>query len=101
LQPVATLRGFLLGVHSVAFSPDGTRLAVGSAGHEAIKLWDVESHQELLTLEGQGSLFHATAFSPDGNLMGSRNSAYTLHLWQAKSWAELESEEEKTTRVQQ
>ena len=32
LQPLATLKGFLLGAHSVAFSPDGRRLVAGSSG---------------------------------------------------------------------
>src|SRR6185436_8486172 len=57
LQPIAPdLRGFLQGVGSIAFSPDGQRLVAGSDGKEAIKLWDVDSHEELLTLEGQGSM---------------------------------------------
>ena len=43
LREVASLRGFLLGVLSVAFSPDGTRLATGSVGKQAIRLWDVEN----------------------------------------------------------
>ncbi len=80
LQEVATFRGVLLGVHSVAFSPDSRRLAIGSSGIEAIQLWDVESSQELLTLEGAGSVFCRTAFSPDGNVLGSRNDAGLLHL---------------------
>ena len=85
----ATLHGFLQGINSVAFSPDSKRLVIGSNGKEAIKLWDAESHQELLTLEGQGSLFWATAFSPDGNLLASSNGRGTLHLWRAPSLAEI------------
>ena len=95
LQEVATLRGVLLGVHSVAFSPDGRRLAIGSSGIEAIQLWDVESSQELLTLEGVGSVFCRTAFSPDGNVLGSRNDAGLLHLWRAPSWEEIAAAEAK------
>jgi len=99
-EELATFRGFLMGVHSVAFSPDGKRLAVGSDGSEAIKLWDVESYQELLTLEGQGSLFVSSAFSPDGNIVGSRTSQGGLHLWRAPSWAEIEAEEKKLESAQ-
>ena len=95
LQEVATLRGVLLGVHSVAFSPDGRRLAIDSSGIEAIQLWDVESSQELLTLEGVGSVFCRTAFSPDGNVLGSRNDAGLLHLWRAPSWEEIAAAEAK------
>ena len=69
LQPVATLKGFLLGAHSVAFSPDGRRLAAGSNGQEAVKLWDVETRQEVLTLSGEGSLFSGLSFSSDGRYL--------------------------------
>ena len=98
LQERATLRGFLQGVGSVAFSPDSRRLVTTSDGKEAIKLWDVASHEELLTLEGQGSMFAVTAFSPDGAVLGTMNSPGdskrgVLHLWRAPSWAEIEAAE--------
>ncbi len=85
----ATLQGFLQGAHSVTFSPDGQRLAIGSNGNEAIKLWDVESLQELLTLKGQGSMFNSVTFSPDGNVLASSNSRGILHLWRAPSFEEI------------
>lgn len=93
-REVATFRGFLLGVHSVAFSPDGARLAVGSNWKEAVKLWDTQSLQELLTLEGQGSFFYSSAFSPDGNILASlAGQSGKLHLWRAPSWEEIEKSE--------
>jgi WD40 repeat protein/tRNA A-37 threonylcarbamoyl transferase component Bud32 len=92
-RETATFRDFLLGVHSVAFSPDGKRLAAGGNGQEAIKLWDVESRQELIALEGQGSIFHPSAFSPDGNWLGSSNVNGMLHFWHAPSWAEIAAAE--------
>jgi WD40 repeat protein len=88
-QPIATLHGFLQGTHSVDFSPDSRRLAIGSNGNEAIKLWDVESLQELLTLKGQGSMFGSTAFSADGNLLASSNSQGILHIWRAPSFKDI------------
>src|SRR5262249_19039456 len=57
LREAAKLTGFLLRASSVAFSSNGRRLAAGSNGKEAVKIWDVDSHLELLTLEGSGSLF--------------------------------------------
>jgi eukaryotic-like serine/threonine-protein kinase len=96
-QRVGEFRGFLLSANSVAFSPDGQRLAIGSAGKEAIKLWDVPSQQQLLTLEGEGSLFWISAFSPDGSLLGACNRAYQLHLWRAPSWAEIDAIEKGET----
>jgi WD40 repeat protein/serine/threonine protein kinase len=89
----AKFHGFLMGNHAAAFSPDGKRLAVGGDGSEAVKLWDVESYQELLTLEGQGSLIHSSAFSSDGTVIGAINSQGQLHLWRAPSWEEIEAAE--------
>jgi WD40 repeat protein len=88
-RKTATLQGFLQGAHSVSFSPDGQRLVIGSNGNEAIKLWDVESLQELLTLKGQGSMFNSVTFSPDGNVLASSNSRGILHIWRAPSFEEI------------
>jgi serine/threonine protein kinase/WD40 repeat protein len=95
LQPIATLRGFLLGAHSVAFSPDGRRLAAGSNGQEAVKLWDVETRQEVLTLGGEGSLFISLSFSPDGRYLMAINEAGLAHIWTAPTWEEIAAEEAK------
>jgi WD40 repeat protein len=95
-QEQATLHGFLEGVISAVFSPDGQRLATGSSKpDEALKLWDVASWQELLTLEGAGSLFYLTAFSPDGNTVGALSSDGILNVWRAPSWAEINAAEAK------
>jgi dipeptidyl aminopeptidase/acylaminoacyl peptidase len=62
-------------VHSVAYSPDGKRLA--SAGTEAVKVWDAQTGQELLSLKGgtlAGDWSNCVAFSPDGKRLAiSRN----------------------------
>ncbi len=93
LQPLETLRGFLLGVHSVAFSPDGKRLAAGSSGHEAVKLWDTETRQEVLTLSGEGSVFELLRFSPDGRYLMAINFNGVIHLWSAPTWEEIKTAE--------
>jgi WD40 repeat protein len=92
-REVDTLRGFLLGAHSVAFSPDSKRLAAGSDDQEAVKIWDVESREELLTLPGQGAQHWEAAFSPDGDTLATRNSAGQLHLWHAPYWDQIERAE--------
>jgi eukaryotic-like serine/threonine-protein kinase len=80
-----TFARFMLGAHSVAFSPDSKRLAAGSSGHESIRLWDIESKQELLTLDSPGLIFWKTEFSPDGNVLSARDESGILHLWRAPS----------------
>jgi WD40 repeat protein len=90
-KELGTLRGFLQGAHSVAFSPDGQRLVAGGNGNEAIKVWATDGYQELLTLKGEGSVFLVPAFSPDGNILGAVNWDGRLHLWHAPSWEEIEA----------
>jgi len=89
----ATLSGYLVGLTSLAYSPDGDRLATGSDGKEAIRIWDTESWRDVLTLEGQGANFHTLAFSSDGNTVGALNITGTLYLWRAPSWEEIKAEE--------
>jgi WD40 repeat protein/serine/threonine protein kinase len=94
--PAGLLRGLLLGAHSVAFSPDGDRLASGSTEGEAVKLWDLATQQEVVTLAGGGSLFVFTRFSPDGNMIVSINNDERVHLWRAPSWEEIAAGEKRT-----
>jgi WD40 repeat protein len=92
-EALGEVRGFLQGVHSLAFSPDSRRLAVGSDDRQAVKLWDLDSFQELITLRGSGTSYSQTRFSPDGNLLGTMNYRGVLHVWRAPTWAEIEAAE--------
>jgi len=92
-KKVAELSGFVLGVHSADFSPDGGRLITGSGGREAIRVWDVESFEPLLSLSASGTVFSSSAFSPDGTTIAARNALGQLHIWRAPSWQEIEAAE--------
>ena len=57
-------------VTSVAFSPDGTKLASGELGG-MVKLWDVSSGENINTFHGPRGLSTSVAFSPDGTKLAS------------------------------
>jgi WD40 repeat protein len=88
-QPVATLRGHLLGVHALTFSPDSRRLATGSSGNDAIKIWDLATRQEVLNLTGPGDLTFWLGFSPDGRTLLGLGTASGLRRWHAPLLREI------------
>jgi WD40 repeat protein len=71
-KELLTLRGHSNAVSGVAFSPDGKRLATGSADQTA-KVWDAESGKELLTLRGHSNAFVGVAFSPVATASSEKN----------------------------
>jgi WD40 repeat protein len=71
-------------VWSVAFSPDGARIASGSAD-ETIKLWDAASGRLLRTFEGHSNSVASVAFSPDGARIVSGSGDKTIKFWDAAS----------------
>ena len=70
-------------VTSVAFSPDGSILAVGSSGwqNNRIQLLDTETLQPLETLVGHIEDITDLAFSPDGGILASASCDGTILLW--------------------
>jgi eukaryotic-like serine/threonine-protein kinase len=60
-----TLSGHTNAVNSVAWSPDGKRLATGSDDGTA-KVWDVETGKASITVTGPGSSVTSVVWSPGG-----------------------------------
>jgi WD40 repeat protein len=94
-REVAPLRGHTGAVGGAALSADGRRLATGgSDARDAVKLWDLATHRELLSLQAEGELLFApVAYSPDGSTLMAVSFAGIAHLWRAPSWAEIEAAE--------
>lgn len=81
LQPIREFEG--TGGSSIidlVFSPDGTRLACASAG-KTIPVWDTESGEQILDLEGHTDFINCVEFSPDGTRIVSGSSDKTIKLW--------------------
>ena len=67
------------GVNSVAFHPDGNKIASASADG-TIKLWNPNTGVVLRTLTG-----YSVAFHPDGNTIASGSDGNTIKLWDSKT----------------
>jgi hypothetical protein len=80
-RELLTLKGHTGTVYSVSWSPDETRLAMGSA--DGAKVWDVAGGRELLTLKGQAGAVYSVSWSPDGKRLAMGSADGTAEVWDA------------------
>jgi WD40 repeat protein len=94
-------------VTSVAFCPDGKRLASASLD-QSVKLWDLTNGKQLLDLRGQPGPVNAVVFSPDGKWFAGALSVEDqlgtpkrgdVRVWDAETGLEVRTFEAHATEV--
>jgi WD40 repeat protein len=82
------LKGHTGLVTSVAFSPDGKRLASASCDR-TVRFWDLTAGQEIIPLRGHTEGETGIAFSPDGKRLALTREDETVRVWDATSGREI------------
>jgi WD40 repeat protein len=83
-----TLRGHRDCVWSIAWSPDGSKLATASWDKTA-KVWEAGTGRELHTLDGHQDRVWSIAWSPDGSKLATASADKTAKVWEAGTGREL------------
>jgi serine/threonine protein kinase len=86
-KEIIALRNHPSAVTCAAFSPDGRRLATGSAD-KSLKIWDLEAAREQCTLRGHLAGVVSVAFSPDGTRLASGGKDGTVRIWDVRPFEE-------------
>jgi len=75
-----TYRGHSGIVYAVAWSPDGKRIASGSAD-ATVQVWDAADGSNMYIFQGHSDRVFAVAWSPDGKRIASGSADATVQVW--------------------
>ena len=105
-RELLTLRGHASWVWSVAWSPDGKRLATGSEDTTA-RVRDAAGGRELLTLRWHVDPVYSVSWSPDGQRLATGSWDRTAKVWDAagaeavQQWARQDRAARDHTELEQ
>lgn len=77
-------------LYALTLSPDGKALATGGYD-QRIRLWDIASGKETLTLTGHNGGIFGLAFRPDGKVLASVSADRTIKLWETATGKRLDT----------
>lgn len=69
-------------ITALAYSPDGSRLAIGAADGTA-SVWSVATKQELVSYDGPTGAISSIAFTPDGGSVLTASDDGVARIWRA------------------
>lgn len=75
-------------VFAVAFSSDGRMLATGDESGR-VNIWDVQTQQIVVQLDGDPTAVYTLTFSPDGKILAGAGYEGEIELWKVAGWEHL------------
>jgi eukaryotic-like serine/threonine-protein kinase len=65
----------------IAFSHDGRRFVAPQSGQSSVKVYSVDSGEDLVVIQGHDRSVRAAAFSPDDEAIATASDDRTIRLW--------------------
>lgn len=89
LELAGTLEGHSGNVYTIAFAPgdagSSRLLASGATDENNIRIWDLQTKQQVRALQGHSGWIRSLAFAPDGKLLASGGTDDTVRLWDVQN----------------